>query len=124
MPKKTPGKWHIIVNLSRPQNASVNDFIRREFTHVAYAAFEDVALIVHTLGHNTQLAKIDIRDAYRIIPIHPKDSPFLRITWQEQVYVDCQLPFGLASAPAIFAPLPTHSNGSYITGAFKPASIT
>ena len=102
VPKKTPGKWRVIVNLSRPQNASVNDFIRRELTHVAYSSVEDAALIMHTLGHNSQLAKIDIRDAYRIIPIHPEDRPFLGIKWQDRVYVDCQLPFGLASAPAIF----------------------
>ena len=102
VPKKTPGKWRIIVNLSRPRNASVNDFIRREFTHVAYSSVDDAALIMHTMGRNTELAKIEIRDAYRIIPIHPEDRSFMGIKWREQIYVDCQLPFGLASAPAIF----------------------
>ena len=58
MPKKTSGKWRIIVNLSRPCNASVNDCIRREFTQVAYLSVEDAALIMHTLGHNAQLAKM------------------------------------------------------------------
>ena len=41
VPKKKPGKWQVIVNLSRPRNASVNDFIKREFTHVAYSSVDD-----------------------------------------------------------------------------------
>ena len=49
------------------------------------------------------MAKIDIKDAYRLIPVHPQDRRFLGISWQGTVYVDCQLPFGLASAPAIFS---------------------
>ena len=57
VPKKTPGKWHVIVNLSRPHSASVNNFIKREFTHVAYSSVDDAALIIHTLRHNTELAK-------------------------------------------------------------------
>ena len=72
VPKKTPGKWRVIVNLSRPRRASMNDFIKREFTHVAYSSLDDAAPIMHTLGRNTELAKTDIRDAYCIIFIHPR----------------------------------------------------
>ena len=36
------------------------------------------------------------------MPIHPEDRRFLGVSWQGSVYVDCQLPFGLATAPAIF----------------------
>ena len=50
---------------------------------MAYLSVEDAALIMHTLGHNSQLAKTDIQDAYHIIPIHPEDRPFLGINWQE-----------------------------------------
>ena len=57
---------------------------------------------MHTLGHNTKLAKIDIRDEYHIVLIHPEDRLFIGIKWHNLVYVDCQLPFGLASAPANF----------------------
>ena len=103
IPKKASGRWRIIVNLSHPQNASVNDNLRRELTHVAYSSVEDAALLVHQLGRDTLMAKIDIQDAYRIIPIHPEDRRFLGIQWQGQTYVDKQLPFGLASAPAIFS---------------------
>ena len=92
IPKKASGRWRIIVNLSHPQNASVNDNLRRELTHVAYSSVEDAALLVHQLGRDTLMAKIDIQDAYRIIPIHLEDRRFLGIQWQGQTYVDKQLP--------------------------------
>ena len=70
---------------------------------MAYSSIEDASLAMHTLGPGAQLAKIGIRDVYRIIPVDPEERPFLALSWQDQVYVDCQLPFGMASAPAIFS---------------------
>ena len=54
-------------------------------------------------GTNALLAKIDVKEAYRTIPIHPDNQPFLGLHWKGQVYIDCQLPIGLASALAIFS---------------------
>ena len=105
IPKKTPGKWRVIVDLSHPGDRSVNHLIRREATHVAYSSTGDAAHLMHFLGRNTLMAKLDIKEAYRIVPIHPDDRRFLGVCWQGQVYVDCQLPFGLASAPVIFSAL-------------------
>ena len=31
------------------------------------------------LGQDAQLGKIDLKDAYRIVPIHPADYPLLGI---------------------------------------------
>ena len=103
IPKKNPGKWRVIVDLSSPQGASTNDSLKRRLTHVAYSSVADAATLMHALGPGTLLAKIDIRDAYRIVPVHPQDRLFLGVSWDGSVYVDCQLPFGLASAPAIFS---------------------
>jgi len=103
IPKKATGRWRIIVNLSHPEKASVNDNLRRELTHVAYSFVEDATLLLGHLGQNTLMAKIDIQDAYRIIPIHPTDRWFLGIQWLGQTYMDKQLPFGLASVLAIFS---------------------
>ena len=103
IPKSTPGKFRVIVDLSSPKGHSVNDNLHRKLTHVTYSSVEDAALMMHTLGRGSQLAKIDIRNAYRIFPIHPSERNFLGVLWQGQVFIDCQLPFGLASAPAIFS---------------------
>ena len=103
IPKKDPGKFRIIVDMSSPKKASINDNIRRQHTHVAYSSVEDAAHLMQHFGTNALLAKIDVKEAYRIIPILPDDRPFLGLHWNGQVYIDCQLPFGLASAPAIFS---------------------
>lgn len=54
------------------------------------------------MGVGTLMAKIDIKSAYRMIPVHPADRPLLGWKWEGQVFVDSALPFGLCSAPKIF----------------------
>ena len=49
------------------------------------------------------MAKLDIKSAYRIIPVHPDDRPLLGMQWRGiKVFVDTVLPFGLRSAPKLF----------------------
>ena len=73
IPKKTPGQWRIIVNLSSPANASVNDNLTREFTQVVCTSVEDAVFMIHHLGQSALLAKVDIQEAYRMVPVHPWD---------------------------------------------------
>ena len=40
-----------------------------------------------------------------MVPIHPEDQPLLGIYWDNVVYIDRVLPFGLRSAPKIFTAL-------------------
>ena len=54
------------------------------------------------LGVGTLVAKLDIRSAYRLIPVHPDDRLLLGFQWQGIQYVDSMLPFGLRSAQRIF----------------------
>ena len=60
-----------------------------------------IAMIVRT-GQGALLGKIDIKSAYRIVPIHPNDRYLLGMKWRNQYFVDLALPFGLRSAPSIF----------------------
>ena len=48
------------------------------------------------------MAKVDIESAYHLIPVHPDDQCLLGVEWENQVYYDTKLPFGLRSAPKIF----------------------
>ena len=48
------------------------------------------------------LLKIDLKSAYRIVPVHPADRHLLGLSWDGSVYVDQALPFGLRSAPKLF----------------------
>ena len=46
--------------------------------------------------------KLDIKDAYRIVPVYPDDYHLLGIRWKGSTYIDRALPFGLRSASKIF----------------------
>ena len=48
------------------------------------------------------MAKINIKSAYHIVPVHPVDRHLIATSWNGQIYVDGALPFGLRSAPKIF----------------------
>ena len=45
---------------------------------------------------------MDLKDDYRIVPVHPQDHHLLAISWENRVYIDRALPFGLRSAPKLF----------------------
>ena len=61
---------------------------------------DDIAHQAVQLGCGAWLAKLDIKSAYRLVPA---DRPLLGMAWQDTVYVDTRLPFGLRSAPKILA---------------------
>ena len=48
------------------------------------------------------MAKMDIKSAYRLIPVHPSDRPLLGMRWRDRLFLDKTLPFGLRSAPKVF----------------------
>jgi hypothetical protein len=95
-------KWRMICDLSSPFGGSVNDGISPDICSMQYARVDDAVNIIRQLGRGTQLVKMDIKDAYRIVPVHPADYHLLGIKWKGKVYVDRALPFGLRSAPKIF----------------------
>ena len=47
-------------------------------------------------------ALIDLKSAYRNILVHPDDRWLLGMVWEEKLFVDTALPFGLRSAPMVF----------------------
>ena len=103
IPKKAkPGKWRLIVDLSSPMNASVNDGIDRDMCHISYITVDSIVDQILQLGQGALMAKADIKQAYRMVPVHPEDRHLLGVQWQGQVLLDKVLPFGLRSAPIIF----------------------
>ena len=96
------GKWRLITDLSFPKSKSVNDGISPQLCSLEYTSVDKVAEATRQLGRGTLMAKVNIKSAYRLISVHPTDRPLLGIKWQDQLYVDSRLPFGLRSAPKIF----------------------
>ena len=102
VPKKDPSEFPSIHHLSYPKGSSVNDHIHEEFSSVRYASISDAISVIKKLGAGCFMAKTDIKSAFRIIPVHPKDHPLLGMKWANQYYYDRALPMGCSSSCAIF----------------------
>ncbi len=104
IPKKSkPGKWRLIVDLSAPEGHSVNDGIAKEWCSLSYVSIDKVIAALIALQPGALMAKIDIKHAYRNIPVHPQDRHLLAMQWKGEVLIDKVMPFGLRSAPMIFS---------------------
>ena len=101
VPKKN-GKLRIIHHLSAPEGTSVNDFISRDDFSLSYITIDDAVKAIMEYGVGALLTKLDIRNAFRLIPVRPEDRPLLGICWEGLYYFESVLPFGLRSSPYIF----------------------
>ena len=97
------GKWRLIMDLSSPRGYSVNDGIDPHLCSLKYAAIDQAVTFIHLIGKGTLLAKLDLKSAYRRVPVRRADQNLLGFRWQGKIYTDTALPFGLRSAPKIFS---------------------
>lgn len=73
VPKSEPGKFRVIHDLSFPKHDSVNLLIPEENSKVKYDSIDVVTDLLRQFGQGALMAKTDIQDAFRIIPIHSDD---------------------------------------------------
>ena len=90
-PKKDRGVRPIL-NL-RPLN---------RFVSAPHFKMQTLKAVLQSLNPNDWVTKLDLKDAYFHIPIHPKHRKFLRFAIQGQCYQFKALCIGLASAPRVF----------------------
>ena len=102
VPKKSPGEFRLIHHLSYPQGTSINDGISSENSSVHYATIQDAIRFIKLAGPGCFLAKTDIKNAFRIIPINPRDYHLLGIKWNGQYFYDRCMPMGCASSCKTF----------------------
>ena len=102
VPKPHSNTFRMIVDLSAPRGFSVNDGIREEICSLRYASVDQTVSLILRLGQGTMLVKLDLKDAYRIVPVHPLDHPLLGVSWEGSTYADRSIPF--AQLPR-FSPL-------------------
>ena len=103
IPKRhSSNKWRLIVDFSSPKGSCVNDVISKEWCSLTYVSVDTIADQVFTLGRGTKMTKMDIKSAYRLVPVHPSDGPLLGMRWRNRLFIDKTQPFGLRSAPKIF----------------------
>ena len=95
VPKKEVGQYRLIHHLSYPKDKSINDHIPDELKTVHYSSIDDAIEIILNLGPNATMAKTDISNAFRIIPIQG-------IKFNGCFYFDQCLPMGCANYCSIF----------------------
>ena len=82
IPKKgQPGKWHLIIDLSSPRGASVNDGINAEEFSMHYIKVDQIIRMVSQYGPGALMAKFDVEAAYHNIAVHPDDHFLLGMKW-------------------------------------------
>ena len=94
--------WHLITDLSHPSGRSENDGISSELCTLTYVTNDDAIPSILQSGWNTMLAKVDIKSAFRLLPVHQADWHLLGMRRRGNVYIDHCIPFGLRSAPKLF----------------------
>jgi hypothetical protein len=91
---KSDGGWRMITHLSYPTSCGINDFIDPELCTVQYASFDGVVDMIANLGQGALLGKMDIKSAFRLIPVFPGDFDLLGFSIDGLYYVDKCLPMG------------------------------
>ncbi|XP_077787077.1 uncharacterized protein LOC144328297 [Podarcis muralis] len=102
VPKKAPGEFRMIHNLSYPKGSSVNDAIPQEMCTVKYSSFDQAVRLVRSFGSGAFLAKCDIESAFRLLPVHPEDHRWLGFKFQGAYFIDKAMPMGCSIACAAF----------------------
>lgn len=98
IPKKTPSEFRLIHHLSSPKGSSVNDGISPEFSSVRYSTIADAIRHIRAVGTGCFSSKTDIKNAVRIIPVHPTDYNLLGMKSRDQYYFDKCMPMGCSSS--------------------------
>ena len=89
---KRDGKSRSVINLK-----DLNTFL--QYNHFK---MEGIHLLRDLLQPHDWLGKIDLKDAYFLIPIWKNHRKYLQVLWKDTLLEFARLPFGLAVAPRLF----------------------
>ena len=103
IPKPGSNKWRMIFDLSSPHGSSVNDNIPDSHRSVSYCDIKSVVKhILSTENNSAYFAKLDLSDAYRMVPMAKSEWKYLGMKVGDNYYVDCRLPMGASSSCQVF----------------------
>lgn len=77
VPKKVAGDFRVKHHLSSPKEFSVNDFIDPKLCSVQYTSFNEAVKMIHDVGRNCKLFKMNLKNAFRNLPVKFSDVEFL-----------------------------------------------
>ncbi|XP_052214344.1 uncharacterized protein LOC127833226 [Dreissena polymorpha] len=112
VPKKTgQQEFRLIHHLSYPAGRSLNDYIDPAKCTVQYTSFDTAVHMIQDLGFKCEMFKMDIKSAFRLLPVEPNDFDQLGFVFNNCYYFDKCLPFGCSISCNLFnrfADLLTH----------------
>ncbi|XP_055357577.1 uncharacterized protein LOC129602558, partial [Paramacrobiotus metropolitanus] len=91
------------MDLSQPYGNSVNDHIGSYEMPLQYCSVDDPVRLVATAGKGVVMAKMDVKSAFRLIPIRRADWNRLGFKICGEYFFDIVLPFGCRSSPYILS---------------------
>ena len=83
--------------------------------HSSYASLDDAVAMIRLMGRGTKLVKVDLKDAYRIIPVHPSDYSVLGIAWKGKRTLTGHFRLGCVQPRKFSVQLPISLHGHYIS---------
>ena len=90
------------MDLSQPRGSSINECISKEDFSVKNTHFDEATALVRAAGQSCLLSKVDIKHAFRLLPVGAQDWKLLGYFWEGCYFLDTRLPFGLRFSPGIF----------------------
>ena len=93
--KKKDGGNRPVINLKQ-----LNAFISYQ-----HFKMEGLHLLKEMMQEKDYMCKIDLKDAYFCLPLHPTHRKYVRFQWEGRIYEFLPLCFGLGPAPRIFTKL-------------------
>ena len=94
VPKPHSNERRFILDLSWPAT-----FFLGEPMALTYPTVDDIAECIVQLGPGCLLSKLDLKRAYRQLPVDPFDYPLLGYSWRDKLFLtsDCQWVSGAAA---------------------------
>ena len=97
--QNTPGKFRLLHNLSHSYDGTIiNDNIVEHYKTAHYTNISHAIDILKRMPKGSYLAKSDIQDALKIIPVQPIDQAKLGFNFNFNYYFDRTLPQGCSSS--------------------------
>ncbi|KAF5382385.1 hypothetical protein D9757_009774 [Collybiopsis confluens] len=105
VPKPGSNSFRLVQDMSYPRNSdvpSVNAQLNSDDFPTEWGTFADTAELILSLPEGCKAATFDISAAYRITPVFPAQQNSLCLYWDNMVYVDRAVCFGLSTSAGVF----------------------
>ena len=97
------GGVRLIQDLSAPCGDSINDGIDSDESRTSYTTIDEAIRLIFVIGgRGALLAKVDVRAAFKLIPVRPEQRRLLGFQWDGRYYYQAALSFGSRSSSRIF----------------------